>query len=216
MSFISRSYRFAALFTIVCVYLMILGSGVSEASTPELLKIQTQTPLSLEQLLDAARTHNPDLQKAKLDLTVNRMLKLGAIGDFLPSLGVGYQISQSSYYSPTYTNPDGTVSFFDYSPWNAGEIPFAAADSGIAFDISDLWSHVEENGNTTFFMEVGYSNNPKEFNNRRKITFNTTGIGENLENFPVMVELTDTFSLVTGEWANGYGDEITAKNKIIF
>ena len=112
MSFLSRFHPFTVLCTIACMCLIVLSSGFAEASTPELLRIQTQTPLSLEQLLDAARTHNPDLQKAKLELTVNRMLKLSAIGDFLPSLGVGYQISQSSYYSPTYTNPDGTVSSY--------------------------------------------------------------------------------------------------------
>jgi len=94
---------------------MIFGTKLLEASGPELPRIQADQPLSLEQLLDAARTHNPDLQRARYQLSINRLLKLGAVGEFLPSLSVGYQINQSDYYSPTFTNPDGTVSSYPIS-----------------------------------------------------------------------------------------------------
>jgi outer membrane protein len=100
------------LFAICSLALIYIGSAEVLADDSGLIRIQSTEPLTLNQLLDAARTHNTDLQKARADLSVNRLLKLNAIGDFLPSLSVGYQISQSNYYSPTYTNPDGTVSSY--------------------------------------------------------------------------------------------------------
>jgi outer membrane protein len=86
--------------------------NVSEAADPDLPKIQSEQPLTLEQLLEAAQAHNPDLQKARVALSVNKLLKLGAVGQFLPSVSVGYSISQNKFYNPTFTNPDGTVSTY--------------------------------------------------------------------------------------------------------
>jgi outer membrane protein TolC len=87
----------------------------AQAADSELPRIQSTEPVSLDRLLETARTHNPDLLKAKSELSVNRLLKLNAIGSFLPTLNVGYQISQNNYYSPTFTNPDGTVSSYPYT-----------------------------------------------------------------------------------------------------
>jgi len=112
MIFASGFRRSMVLGFAVGIIAVIFNTRLSEASDAALPRIQTDQPMSLERLLDAARQHNPDLQKARYQLSINRMLKLGAIGEFLPSLSAGYQISQSNYYSPTFTNPDGTVSSY--------------------------------------------------------------------------------------------------------
>ena len=115
MSPASWIHRFLIICMILCIGIVVMGSYPAQGADSKLLRIQTTEPLSLERLLEASRTHNPDLLKAKSQLSVNRLLKLDAVGSFLPSLSVGYQISQNNYYNPTYTNPDGTVSSYPYT-----------------------------------------------------------------------------------------------------
>jgi len=112
MSLASWTHRFFIICVMLCIGIAVMGNHPVQGADSKLLRIQTTEPLSLERLLEAARTHNPDLLKAKSQLSVNRLLKLNAVGSFLPTLSVGYQISQNNYYSPTYTNSDGTVSSY--------------------------------------------------------------------------------------------------------
>lgn len=106
-----RLHRFFSFF-VVFICILMINNSPTLGKSPKLTRIQSSVPMSLEQLLEAAQRHNPELQKARAGLSVNRMLKLDAVGAFLPSLSVGYQISHSDYYSPTFTNPDGTVSSY--------------------------------------------------------------------------------------------------------
>jgi outer membrane protein len=110
-----RIHRLSTIGVIFILGIILMGNHPAYSADSELMKITTSEPQSLERLLGAARTHNPDLLKAKSQLSVNQMLKLNAIGSFLPSFSVGYQISQNNYYNPTYTNPDGTVSSYPYT-----------------------------------------------------------------------------------------------------
>ncbi len=103
------------LLSVICLCFLVVDGGLVMGRSPELVRIQSSDPMSLGQLLEAAKTHNPDLQKARVGLSVNRLLKLDAMGAFLPTLSTGYQISHSNYYSPTFTNPDGTVSSYPFT-----------------------------------------------------------------------------------------------------
>ena len=74
--------------------------------------IESSTPLSPQDLFEIALRHSPDHQKTVQTASISGIGIRSAWGTFLPTLDVGYQLSQNNYYQPTYTNPDGSVSSY--------------------------------------------------------------------------------------------------------
>jgi len=67
---------------------------------------------TLEDCINWGLTRNPSIRKSELERSLVRPAKQAAAGQFLPSISVGYGISKSSFYNPTYINSDGRVSTF--------------------------------------------------------------------------------------------------------
>lgn len=87
---------------------------------PEFPTIRSSVPLSLDSLISLAFEYNPSFRQTSSDTRLNRIGKLNAVGNFLPSVSVGMSFSQTHYRNPTFTNPDGSVSsyprtFTDYA-----------------------------------------------------------------------------------------------------
>ncbi len=74
--------------------------------------IESATPLTPQDLFEIALHHSPDYQKTVQTASISDIGIRSAWGAFLPTLDVGYQLSQNNYYQPTYTNPDGSVSSY--------------------------------------------------------------------------------------------------------
>ncbi|MBU1937665.1 TolC family protein [bacterium] len=74
--------------------------------------IQSTVPLGLDSLQRIALKYNPDVRRASIDTRINRIGKANAVGSFLPTVTVGLQFSENQYYSPTFINPDGSVSTY--------------------------------------------------------------------------------------------------------
>ncbi|MFH1861902.1 MAG: TolC family protein [bacterium] len=78
----------------------------------ETVLLESSAPLTPEELFEIAQRHNPDHQKSILTSTLSGVGLRSAWGTLLPVLDVGFQISQSNYYNPTFTNPDGSVATY--------------------------------------------------------------------------------------------------------
>ncbi|MBU0519957.1 TolC family protein [bacterium] len=78
-----------------------------EIETPRLTKTGPLTP---DDLFEIALRHSPDHQKTVYDASLNGVGVRSAWGTLLPSLDVGFSISQSSFFTQTYIEADGTVS----------------------------------------------------------------------------------------------------------
>lgn len=83
-----------------------------DAAAPETPLLESAAAFTPEDLLEIARRHNPDYQKTVQNATLSGIGIRSAWGTLLPSVDVGYQISQNNYYQPTYVNPDGSVSTY--------------------------------------------------------------------------------------------------------
>jgi outer membrane protein len=92
--------------------LLILCGLPAAAKEPETPRIDSATPLTPEDLYQIALRHNPDYLKTVENLGLSGINELSAWGSLMPSLNVEYGFSQSNSYSPTYVNPDGTVSSY--------------------------------------------------------------------------------------------------------
>jgi outer membrane protein len=82
---------------------------VAQEAPPALDSSATLTP---EDLYGMALRHNPDYLKTVETESLSGINNLSAWGSLMPSLSVDYGFSQSKNYSPSYVNPDGTVSSY--------------------------------------------------------------------------------------------------------
>lgn len=108
--------------------LMILALAASAQEPAGTPKVDSATPLTPEDLYQIALSHNPDYLKTVETLGLSRINVLSAWGTLMPTLGVSYGIGQSSSYSPTYVNPDGSVSTYPKTETIAG-IPQLVVDT---------------------------------------------------------------------------------------
>jgi outer membrane protein len=91
---------------------LLLCPGILFAAEPNNPRINSTVPLSLDSLQHIARKYNPDIRQTAMDLRINGIGKLSAVGAFLPTATVGLQFSENQYYYPTFINPDGSVSTY--------------------------------------------------------------------------------------------------------
>jgi len=84
-------------------------SGVVRAEE-RLLRVDSQTPISLDSLVSIGLRNNPQVRQSELALKLNRIGDLAAIGRFLPTISLGLDFSESQFENRTYRNPDGSVS----------------------------------------------------------------------------------------------------------
>jgi outer membrane protein len=91
---------------------MVLSFSALAQESTETPKLDSAVPLTPEQLYEIALHHNPDYLKTLETLGLSGINSLSAWGTLMPSLDVSYGFSQSKSYSPTYVNPDGTVSSY--------------------------------------------------------------------------------------------------------
>jgi outer membrane protein TolC len=94
---------------------LLLCPAILQAAEPANPRIISSVPLGLDSLRHIAQKYNPDVRKAALDTKINRIGKASAVGAFLPTVTVGLQFSENQYYSPTFLNPDGSVSTYPVS-----------------------------------------------------------------------------------------------------
>ncbi len=97
---------------ILLLGLTIPGAAIGRPSAPETPRLDTNQPMTPEDLFEVALRHNPDHLKNVQTATLSGANLRSAWGTLLPSVDVGYSISQSQFYNPTYINPDGTVAVY--------------------------------------------------------------------------------------------------------
>ncbi len=83
--------------------------GVAQAED-RLLRVNSQTPISLDSLVSIGLRNNPQVRQSELALKLNRIGDMAAIGRFLPTISLGLDFSESQFENRTYRNPDGSVS----------------------------------------------------------------------------------------------------------
>lgn len=82
----------------------------------------TRAQVGLEECIESGMSNNPAIKSIELERQIDRSARRAAIGQFLPSVAVGFSLSRSSFYNPTYVNPDGSVATYpitqtDYSTY---------------------------------------------------------------------------------------------------
>jgi len=82
-------------------------AGAARAEGP---LIQSSEPLSLDSLVRIGLANNPQVRQSELNLRLNRIGDLAAIGRFLPTVSLGLDFSESKFENRTFRNPDGSVS----------------------------------------------------------------------------------------------------------
>lgn len=93
--------------------MLVAGTALAQTRFPV---IRSETPLSLDSLISLGVQYNPGVRQTTLDTKLNRIGRLNAVGNFLPSVSVGASFSQSHDRRPTYTNPDGSISSYPINP----------------------------------------------------------------------------------------------------
>ncbi|RPH95601.1 TolC family protein [candidate division KSB1 bacterium] len=93
--------------------ILLAGSVLAD---PQFPTIQSDTPLSLDSLVALGFRYNPALRQTTFDTQLNRIGRMNAIGNFLPTVSFGMGFSQSHYRNPTFTNADGSVSSYPTTP----------------------------------------------------------------------------------------------------
>ncbi len=105
--------RKSSVFCGALLFFILPISGVCQQKEPEATPLlKSAEVFSPDDLFQIALRHNPDHQKNVQNAQLSAIGMRSAWGTLLPSLDVGYQISQNNYYQPTYTNPDGSVSTY--------------------------------------------------------------------------------------------------------
>jgi outer membrane protein len=93
--------------------LFLCASGLSAAEqAAETPRLDAVEPLTPDDLFEIALKHNPDHQKNLQNASLNGSNTRSAWGTIMPSLDVGFSISQSDFRNPTYVESDGTVSSY--------------------------------------------------------------------------------------------------------
>jgi outer membrane protein len=107
----------------------------------------TASEVNLHQLLETAESRSRQYQRQIAEQQLNRPAALAAWGQFLPAVQVGYSADQSSFYNPTYLNPDGSVA--TYPRWDTLQV--GGLDTVIYYSVpqgkrrnSGLYLRVEE------------------------------------------------------------------------
>ncbi len=77
-----------------------------------LISAHATAAMTLEDCIIWGLSHNPSIRKIEIERSLDRPGKQAAIGQFLPSISVGLAISRTSFYNPTYLNPDGSVATY--------------------------------------------------------------------------------------------------------
>jgi len=90
--------------------LLLLASAV--LAEPEFPVVNSSTPLSLDSLVALGFRYSPQLRQTTLTTRLNAIGKLNAVGQFLPTVSVGMTFSQTHYRTPTFVNPNGSVSTY--------------------------------------------------------------------------------------------------------
>ncbi len=105
------------------------GTALAQPPFPT---INSTTPLSMDSLVALGFQYSPAFRQTALDTRLNSIGRLNAIGNFLPTIGVGMSFSQTHYRNPTFTNPDGSVSTYpitfeeNYVQWDSAGLPHLA------------------------------------------------------------------------------------------
>jgi len=85
--------------------LWLIGSSI-------LIATQVTAAVTLRDCINWGEHRNPEIRKIELEVALDRPGKRAAIGQFLPTVAVGFGINKSSFYNPTYINSDGRVSTY--------------------------------------------------------------------------------------------------------
>ncbi|MFC2149927.1 TolC family protein [Calditrichota bacterium] len=68
--------------------------------------------LTLDESIRISQSENPAYKSSLLERALDDPSYRAAWGQFLPRISLGYGFNQSSFYNPTYLNPDGTVATY--------------------------------------------------------------------------------------------------------
>jgi outer membrane protein len=131
---------FTTLGLVFLLSLMISGAVHSRTPAPETPRLDSNQPLTPDDLFKVALRHNPDHQKNVQNASLAGANLRSAWGTLLPSLDVGYSISQSQFYNPTYINPDGTVAVYPRQEIIPKPVEFTDQETGykwLGWDPSD-------------------------------------------------------------------------------
>jgi len=97
-------------FAVLAITLVCSSFTVAKDNEIETPKLTRTGPLTPDDLFEIALRHSPDHQKTLQDASMSGVGVRSAWGALLPSVDVGFSISQSSFLTQTYLEPDGTVS----------------------------------------------------------------------------------------------------------
>ena len=86
--------------------------SVAKEEVAETPRLDAAEPLTPDDLYQIALKHNPDHQKNIQNASLNGVNTRSAWGTIMPSVDVGFGISQSDFRNPTYVESDGTVSSY--------------------------------------------------------------------------------------------------------
>jgi outer membrane protein TolC len=82
---------------------------VAAFAKPEFPLINSTQPLTIDSLVQIGFYYNSTVRTVQQDLRLNKIAKLNAVGQFLPTLDVGGSLSESHFKTTTFVKDDGTV-----------------------------------------------------------------------------------------------------------
>ncbi|MBK6766336.1 MAG: TolC family protein [bacterium] len=91
-------------------WVVLWGMACGGVRAEELLRLNSDTPLTLDSLVSIGLRENSAVRQSRLALKLNRPGDLAAIGRFLPTVSLGLNFSESQFENRTFVNPDGSVS----------------------------------------------------------------------------------------------------------
>ncbi len=91
---------------IICALLFTATLALAAGNFP---LIERTAPLSLDSLYEIGYRYNSTVKRAEQDTRLNSIGKIAAIGNFLPSVSVGANFSESHRLTKTYVDDDGSV-----------------------------------------------------------------------------------------------------------
>ncbi len=95
---------------VVLLLFTISSTGLAAPEAEETPLISVSHSLSPDDLYEIALRNNPDHQKNLQNASLAGSNMRSALGTLLPSVDVGFSISQNDFYNPTYIESDGSVS----------------------------------------------------------------------------------------------------------
>jgi outer membrane protein len=91
------------------VGLLLAGAALAE---PQFPTVNSTAPLSLDSLVSLGFQNNPGLRQTEMNTRLNHIGEMNAVGNFLPSVSVGGSWGQTYYRTPTFQNPNGSISSY--------------------------------------------------------------------------------------------------------